>query len=194
MKNRKISIGILSAFISVLLIAGVAYAAFSDQTKFTGSRFSTGSADLKLFVNLSLGVEDSNLTDELPAPSYDGIYSSWTSDYLLKILNNGTQEVLLTSNLDYLTANDPGSIREVLYVEPIEWNDVDGDGLVENGELGTSFGKKVFTSWKSTGFDFGVLAPGQVKGYVMRFSAGSVTNAKMGQTGVYDFIFNAIGV
>jgi len=176
------------------LAFGVAYASFTDQAKFTGSRFSVGSADLKLLNNLTFGTDGSNLVDSKPAPSYDGISPGWTADYLIKVYNNGSQDLELSSNMDYATANDPGAVREVLYMEPFDWNDANGDGLVTDGEQGTSYGKKAFTSWKSTGFDFGRLASGQTKALIMRFSTGSITNSKMGQTGVFDFMFDGTGI
>ena len=194
MKIRRYLLSVVPLLVIGSAAISVAYASFTDQTKFAGSRFSVGSADLKLVNNLAGGVESGNLVDDKPAPTYDGIYSLWTADYLVKLVNNGNQVVNLTSNMDYLTANDPGNIREVLYVEPIDWTDANGNGEAEADELGTSAGKKAFTSWKSTGYDFGNLAPGQVKGYVMRFSAGTLTNAKMGQTGIYDFVFDAVGL
>lgn len=194
MTIKKRTIAVVSLLLATLGLMGVAYAAFSDQSKFAGSRFSVGNADLKLLNNLAGGTDASNLVDTKPAPSYDNIYPQWYSDYLIKIYNNGTQPVTLTSNMDYLTANDPSNIREVLYMEPYDWNDANNNGLVDEGEQGTSYGKKVFTSWKTTGFSFGQLQPGEIKSLIMRFSAGNISNSKMGAVGTFDFMFDAVGI
>ncbi|MFH1295517.1 MAG: hypothetical protein ABIH84_02990, partial [bacterium] len=185
MTTRKYAIGIVSLLLTALCFIGIAYASFTDQSKFAGSRFSIGSADLKLLNDLAGGTGIANLVDTKPVPSYDGIAPQWSQDYLVKIYNNGTQPVTLTSNMDYLTANDPANIRELLYMEPYEWNDVNNNGEVDEGEQGLSYGQKVFTSWKSTGFNFGQLPAGEVKALIMRFSVGNIANSKMGAVGTF---------
>ncbi len=194
MTIKKSAIGLGSLFVVTFGFMGVAYASFTDQSKLAGSRFSVGSADLKLLDNLAGGTTSSNLVDTKPAPSYDNISPQWYSDYLIKIYNNGTQSVTLTSNMDYLTSNDLASIREVLYMEPYDWNDADNNGVVNDSEQGTSYGKKAFTAWKSTGFSFGQLAAGATKPLIMRFSAGSISSSKMGAVGTFDFMFDSIGI
>lgn len=194
MTIRKSIIGLSLLIVASSALMGVAYAAFTDQSKFSGARFSVGSADLKLLDNLYGGTDAANLVDTKPVPSFDNIAPAWYSDYLIKIYNNGTQTVTLTSNMDYLTANDPASIREVLYMEPFEWNDADNDGQLDDGEQGISYSKKTFISWKSTGFNFGQLESGKVKSLIMRFSAGSISSSKMGAVGVFDFMFDSVGI
>ncbi|MFA5776517.1 MAG: hypothetical protein WC988_03125 [Patescibacteria group bacterium] len=184
---------------SVLLVAGalmgVAYASFTDQSKFAGSRFSIGSADLKLLNDLAGGTGVSNLVDTKPVPSYDNISPGWIQNYLIKIYNNGTQAMTLTSNMDYLTVNDSATIREVLYMEPYDWNDANNNGLFDGeSEQGISYGRKAFTAWKSTGFDFGQLNGGATKALIMRFSVGNITNSKMGAVGTFDFMFDGVGI
>jgi hypothetical protein len=176
-------------------LMGVVYASLSDQSKFAGSRFSVASADLKLLADLSGGTGVANLVDSKPAPSYDNVSSQWSDAYLLKVYNNGTQPVTLTSNMDYATANDPSSLREVLYMEPVEWFDANNNGLVDGeGEQGVSYGKKVFTAWKSTGFNFGQLEAGATKALIMKFSAGTIASSKMGAVGTFDFMFDSVGL
>lgn len=195
MSIRKYIISFSSLLLLACSLVGIAYASFSDQSKFSGSRFSVGSADLKLLDNLASGSEASNLVDTKPAPSYDNISPMWFQDYAIKIYNNGTQSITLTSNMDYLTANDPSNIREILYVEPFDWNDINNDGIFDGeSEQGNSYGKKVFTSWKSTGFNFGQLASGAIKPLIMRFSAGNISSTKMGAVGTFDFMFDSVGL
>jgi len=194
MTIRKSTIGLGSLLVVAVGLMGVAYASFTDQSKFAGSRFSIGSADLKLLDNLAGGTDALNLVDTKPVPSYDNISPQWFSDYLIKIYNNGTQPVTLTSNMNYETSNDPASIREILYMEPYDWNDADADGVVDEGEQGNSYGKKAFTSWKTTGFNFGQLEAGTTKGLIMRFSAGNISNSKMGAVGTFDYMFDSVGI
>jgi len=194
MTIRKSTIGLGSLLVVAVGLMGVAYASFTDQSKFAGSRFSIGSADLKLLDNLAGGTDALNLVDTKPVPSYDNISPQWFSDYLIKIYNNGTQPVTLTSNMNYETANDPASIREILYMEPYDWDDADADGVVDEGEQGNSYGKKAFTSWKTTGFNFGQLEAGTTKNLIMRFSAGNITNSKMGAVGTFDYMFDSVGI
>lgn len=194
MTIRKSTIGLGSLLVVAVGLMGVAYASFTDQSKFAGSRFSIGSADLKLLDNLAGGTDALNLVDTKPVPSYDNISPQWFSDYLIKIYNNGTQPVTLTSNMDYETVNDPATLREILYMEPYDWNDADADGVVDEGEQGVSYGKKAFTAWKSTGFSFGQLEAGATKSLIMRFSAGNISNSKMGAVGTFDYMFDSVGI
>lgn len=194
MTIRKSTIGLGSLLVVAVGLMGVAYASFTDQSKFAGSRFSIGSADLKLLDNLAGGTDALNLVDTKPVPSYDNISPQWFSDYLIKIYNNGTQPVTLSSNMNYETANDPATLREILYMEPYDWTDADADGVVDEGEQGNSYGKKAFTTWKTTGFSFGQLPAGTTKGLIMRFSAGNISNSKMGAVGTFDYMFDSVGI
>ena len=196
MKIRKSFLALGSVILAAGALMGVAYASFTDQSKFAGSRFSVGSADLRLYGDLAGGTDAANLVDTKPVPSYDNIYPGWIDNYLVKIYNNGTQPVTLTSNMDYLTANDPANLREYLYMEPYDWNDLDNDGVFDGeSEQGISHTKKAFTAWKSTGFNFGQLDAGATKALIMRFSAGNnLTNSKMGAVGTFDFMFDSVGI
>lgn len=180
--------------ITMIFGAGYSVAAFMDRGSLLGSTFSVGSADIKLLDDLGLGSEPSNLLEELPGPSFTNIGDVWEADYPMKIYNNATSDLLLTSNADYETANDPEDLRQDIYVEPLDWNDANGDGEVEESELGTSYGRKTIVKWKTEGFDMGTITTGEIKGIVLRFSTDSVSDTKQGATAVFDFIFNSVGL
>jgi hypothetical protein len=189
--GRYVKYGILVAVMG--LVAGIAWAAFSDEGKVLGGSFTVASADIKLIESLGGGLDDSNLKDELPGPIFNGVYPGWTKDYPIKIYNKGSLNLLITSNSNYTTANDPDDLRSYIYVEPIEWNDADGNGEVADGELGTNYGKKTIIKWKTEGYDLGELAGGAIKGLVLRFSGGStLSDTKQGKTGIFDFEFSSI--
>src|SRR3990167_8977967 len=107
-------------------------------------------------------------------------------------VNGSDGNVMLTSNANYLTANDTAELRSIINVEPIEWNDANSNGVVDEAELGNSLGKKTIIKWKTEGFDLGVVSGGGVKGLVLRFSTDSVSSTKQGQSATYDFDFNSI--
>ncbi len=107
---------------ALILAAGVAVAAFGDKGEILGSNFSIGSADIKLFKDLSGGTTSENLVDELNGPTFANISPNWSEDYPLKIYNNAPIHIQLTSNADYITANDPDDLRQIIYVEPINWS------------------------------------------------------------------------
>ena len=97
----------------------------------------------------------------------------------------------LTSVSDYATANDPDDLRSYIFVEPFSWNDSNDNGLLDTGELGSSFGKKSIVKWKTEGFSFGQLDTANVKGFVLRFSTDNLSDTKQGKTGVFDFVLEA---
>lgn len=176
-------------YLLILLVAGVTYAAFTDSGKVLGSSFTVNGTDLKLLSNLKNGSEKSNIVDSLPGPAYTNITDGWTAQFPVKVFNNGAQELLLASNSDYQTANDPANLRQLVLVEPFVWDDKDGNGVVAESEVGTSLGKKTIVKWKTEGFDFGKLKSGEIRGFVLEFSASGITASKQGTTGVFDYEF-----
>ncbi len=144
--------------------------------------------------DLAAGTNPENLVDELPGPSFSGLHPNWTEDYPLKIYNNATGHIQLTSNADYETINDPDDLRQIIYVEPINWSDTDNNGLVEEGELGSSFGRKTIIKWKTEGFDLSSMSSGSVKGMVLRFSTDNVSDTKQGKSAIFDFVFDSLGL
>lgn len=173
---------------------GVTYASFGDKGEITGSTFSVGSADIKLLKDLSGGLTSENLVEEMQGPSFTNISPNWIDDYALKIYNNASTQVTLTTNASYETANDPAELRQVIYVEPFIWNDANSDGIVENHELTESFGRKTIIKWKSEGFNLGTLPSGEVKGFVLRFTAPTLSDTKQGASAIFDFEFNSLGL
>lgn len=176
----------------ILTTAGITYAAFGDRGSVLGSTFSVGSADIKLLQDVGLGFEEGNLTDEIPGPTFTGILPYWTTDYLLKIYNNGSDTLHLVSNAYYETINDPEDLRSILFVEPIQWTDLDGNGEVDEGETGASLGRKTIVKWKTEGFDLGNIDIGQIKGYILRFSADNISETKQNASALFDFTFDSI--
>ena len=193
MKEKRHIVRLTAFVLLTSLLVGVVLAAFADKGKILGSTFSVGSSDLKFLIDLSGGIDSSNLSDELHGPGFTNISSNWTTDYALKILNNGTSPVQLTSNANYLTANDPDDLRNIIFVEPLEWNDSDGNGTVDTGEEGQSLGRKTLVKWKTEGYSLGTLNQGEIKGLILRFSTDTVSDTKQGKSGVFDFEFDSIG-
>lgn len=180
--------------LAVLLGLSATYAAFSDKGRVLGSTFSVGTADLKLFVDVTLPPDTTNLADEIPGPSFTNISSTWSKDYPIKFYNNSTSNVQLASNAKYSTVNDPGDLRTYIYVEPFDWNDTDSDGVVDDGEKGATFGKKTITKWSTEGFNLGTISMGQAKGYVLVFSTENLSDTRQGKTALFDFEFDGISV
>ena len=128
---------------------------------------SVGSAEIKLLDDLGGGVDASNLLTEKQGPTFQNVYPDWYEDYLVKIYNNSANVVNLTSNAYYETANDPEDLRQLLYVQPIEWSDNNGNGVVDDAEDGVGMERKTIVKWKTEGYDFGQLNPGEVKSLIL---------------------------
>ena len=182
-----------SAFVLVLVaIVGATFAAFAYKGKVLGTAFSIGSSDMKFLIDLANSTDTANLTDELQGPSFNNISANWTKDYLIKLYNNGTSQVQLASNANYLTANDPDDLRSIIYVEPFEWNDANTNGALDTGELGVSYGRKTIVKWKTEGYALGTLDQGGIKGLLLKFSTDTVSDTKQGKSGIFDFEFDSI--
>ncbi len=176
------------------LVVGVTFAAFSDTAKILGASFSVGSADIKLLVDVAGGTNTENLADDLGGPTFTNLAPNWEQDYPVKIYNNSAGTLVLSTNASYETVNDPESIRENIYVEPIEWADANNNGLVDAGELGTSYGKDTIIKWKTVGFALDQIESGEVRGFVLRFSTTTLPESKQGATGTFDFEFDSVGL
>lgn len=190
MKNAKNKLKRLLSFILAgIFISGVAYAAISNKIFMKGALFTTATMEIKFLKDISAGNISENLVTELTGVSFDNIYNYWTTDYLVKLVNVSYNNVNISSYSNYTTAEDPASLRYSLFVEIFNWNDLNSNGVVDEGELSESLGKKSFVKWKTEGFSLGVFEPGVVKSYVLRFSAENLTDTKVGQSGKFDFEF-----
>lgn len=185
---------IFLVLLSIIAVTGISIAAFGDKGEILGSSFTMGSADIKMLNDLTGGTTEANLVDTLPGPSFTNIGANWSQDYLIKIYNNAPGHIQLTSNADYLTENDPDDLRQIIFVEPINWGDSNNNGIVDEGELGSSFGRKTIVKWKTEGFDLSSVSSGGVKGMVLRFSTDTVSDTKQGTTAVFDFIFDSLSL
>jgi len=183
-----------SLVLLILLTLGVTFAAFSDKADFAGSIFSVASSDIKLLDIIGGGTDPSNLVDAKPGPQFESVTEYWTADYPVQIYNNATSDVNLTSWADYETANDPAELRQYIYVEILDWDDTNEDGQVQQEEFGTSYGLKTIVKWNTEGFDLGVLSQGEVGSFCIRFTTGNLSDSKQGQSLLFDFWVDALGL
>ena len=175
-----------------VLISGVAFAALSNKVLLKGFAFKTATVELKFLKDLSIGSFSENLTSEISGVSFDGISNGWATDYLVKIHNTSSNSLQVKSFANYTTAEDPASLRYSLYVEVFPWNDINNNGVLDEGELGTSYGVKNFVKWKTEGFSLGDFETNKTYGYVLRFTADGITDSKQGQSGNFDFEFGVL--
>lgn len=192
--NTKIRKTLFATSLLLVVATGIAFAAFGDTAKYVGSSFKIGSADLKLLINLGSGTEVTNLADELPGPNFDNIGPNWTSDYPIKLYNNGTSDVQIMTNAFYETVNDPDDLRQDIMIELFAWDDVNQDGIVDISELGVSLGQKTIIKWKTEGYAVGTLGTNNTMGLLLRFSTLALPDTKQGSSAIFDFEFDSIGL
>jgi len=179
----------LSFILAGIFISGVAYAAISNKIFMKGALFTTANVEIKFLRDLSKTSKVDNLATELTGVSFDNIYNYWTTDYLVKLTNTSGSNVNVSSYSNYITADDPASLRYSLFVELIKWNDLNSNGVVDEGEMQESLGKKSFVKWKTEGFNLGTFETDKIYSYILRFSAENLTDSKIGQSGKFDFEF-----
>ncbi len=190
--NKRLVFTVLGAVALLGAMAGGAYAAFADRGEVKGSVITVGSSDIKLFVNVGGTVDPANLVESLAGPSFYNISQNWTGDYLMKIFNNASGPLDLSSQAYYETMNDPSDLRSVVYIEILDWNDNNLNGILDEGELGTSYGKKTIVKWKTEGFPLMTMNSAEVKGLVLRFSTVNLSDTKQGANMMFDFQFDAL--
>jgi len=81
----------------------------------------------------------------------------------------------------------------LIFAEIIKWNDQNADGVVDDGEEVSSYGKKSIVKWKTEGIDLGTMETGELLGLIVRFSTETIGDTKQGKTAIFDFEFNSIG-
>jgi hypothetical protein len=192
--NSRVFFVIVVVLIITASTLGITYAAFMDKISFDGATVQVGSSNIQLLDNLALPPTTDNRVDTKPVPNFTLINPHYIKDYLVKIYADSSSRIALGSKSNYTTAEDPDDIRRYLLVEIFEWNDINSNGLAEQEELGQSFGTKSIIEWKTEGFNLGELAPGQVNGYLMRFSSPNITNEKQNKTGKFSFEFSAVSL
>lgn len=192
MKRKSLFLLIGAGVVVLSLIAGSAYAAFTDKAKVLGSTFKVGSANLMFLESLSMGTDPANYRDELPGPTFENVGPAWTQDYLVKLISMATSKIGISTNAYYETINDPDDLRSDISVEIIKWNDSNQNGILDTGEEGLNLGKKTIIKWKTEGFALGELFYGQTMGLILRFSSPTLSETKQGASAVFDFEFNSI--
>jgi len=191
---RKVALAYASCVFIVVAFVGITYAVFTDKASVLGASFSTGSAEMKLLADVSKGTEADNLVESLPGPTFTGIGPNWTKDYPIKLYNNAGSPVLVTSKSKYLTTDDPKELRQDISVELFSWEDTNGNGILDTGELGSSFGKKTIVKWNTEGLVLSELPAGDVQGFMLRFSTATVSDTKQGASALFDFEFTSSGL
>ncbi len=183
---------LISFLLAGVLVSGVAFAALSNKVSLKGFTFKTSTVELKFLKNLSIEANSENLTSEISGVSFDSITNGWASDYLVKLHNQSPNSLKIKSFANYTTAEDPASLRYSLFVELYPWQDLNNNGLVEEGELKESLGIKNFVKWKTEGFDLGSFESNKTYGFLLRFTADNITDTKQGKSGNFDFEFGVL--
>jgi len=193
-KKRKLLYIYGSLIILVSLIVGVTFAVFTDKSSVLGATFTTGSVNLKFLSDLANETDTATYVDELTGPNFSGIGTTWQKDYPLKLINNGSSKIAVTTHSNYQTVNDPKDLRSDILVEIINWNDADKDGQLDSGEEGVSIGQKSITKWKTEGFNLGEYDSGQLIPIILRFTAPTLSDTQQGATGIFDFEFSSVQI
>jgi hypothetical protein len=186
MKNILKSLVVVTALAAV--VANSTLAAFTAQATVTNSTFSTGNAALRLATDLA-NPADPNLAETIAGPTFNNIMPLWTMDYSAKLVNAGT--VNLMASVSGVFVSDTSTLSDHIFVEAFAWTDTNSDGIVDAGELGSSYGAAMpLSTWETTPIAFGQLNTGAVLPVVFRFTADDLATDLQGQTTVYDFQFN----
>lgn len=188
---KKLILSALVITVCVLSVIVATKAAFEDTGKVAGSEFSVGNVQMRLVDNLGEGAQEGNLLVLKQGPVFTNLFPGWGKDYALKLYNNGSLNMLVTSESSYTTADDPSTLRDYINVEIFDWDDANDNGDVESSEISeTSLATKTLIKWKTEGIPLGILGPNEVKGYVLRFSSANLPDTKQTALAKYDFVFN----
>ncbi|MEO8581243.1 MAG: hypothetical protein ABI425_01545 [Patescibacteria group bacterium] len=183
-----------------VLMVQTSLAAFTANATVTGNTFSTGTASLKLYQDVTGTNDVGNLSQTLDnTVDFENIYPGWSQDYLAKVYNDGTVPLKLTLNNFPTVANT--ALRNEIKIEAFLWNDAISNGVVDGGELSASIaGPMTMLAWQGlnpAGINLGTtLGVGATQGVVLKFTTWDLindadpTDQLQGETMTYDFVFN----
>lgn len=195
-----------SILFKLLLVLGlvgfsgaVVYAAISEKGTVKGTTFKVASnfteqpaptpvnSSLKILSSHNGGTVDANLVDSLTGPIYQDINPTWIAYYPVKFYNKSDQALTIVASADYI--EDPNTIRDDLYVAIYEWNDVDNDGMYDDGEEGPLYKRDTILRLKNDTFNLGQIAGKTVKNIVLKFDGSGLSSANYSNQGIFDFVF-----
>jgi hypothetical protein len=194
----------IGSLVMVLMASLVVYqssvAALEEIVTVAGTSFTIGTTSgggeepqntnttLKFLADLGDSSSGSNLVDTINGPDFDEITPEWTEDMPVKVHNKGQVTLSLIGSANYVS--DPNTLRDDIFVEILEWNDANSNGLLDDGETGTSYGHDTILRLKNDTFALSTLSPGQTRGLVFRFDGSGVTETNFGMSAIYDFIIS----
>ena len=198
---RKIFLSLALILLCSVSLFGVAAAAFEEKVSVLGTTFTVGemggvpapvgsNTALKLLKTNSGGSDSGNLADTVNGPAFNDVNQTWTQTFSIKLFNKGDKTLAVSSGATYIS--DPDTLRDDLFVEILDWNDSNNNGTVEESEIGASHGHDTILRMKNDTFNMGDISPSAVKGYVLRFDGSGLSEANVGKTAVYDFVFTAV--
>ncbi len=196
MKNKKrLLASLLIITLSFISIVQGTSAIFEETVKVAGTTFSVGDGGtteepantaLKVLADASQTATESNLVDTIQGPSFEGITEEWSDQFSVKVYNKGDSTLDLVSKVDYIS--DPDVLRDDIYVEVLAWNDNNSNGIVDEGELGESYGYDTILRMRNDTFNLGSIEPEETRGFVMKFDGTGISETNNGMQATYDFL------
>jgi len=166
----------------------VVFAAFQTQGQVKGTSFTAGSAEILFYDNLALTPSETNLVNEKSFSPFDLIGPNWSDTRLVKIYNKGTENLKLTFVAEL--SGEDSSLSDNLNVEVFNWNDSNSNGVLDEDELGDSFGTKTLKQWQTESYDLGTFDTETTKSFALKFSVGDITDELQKANVTYNFVFN----
>lgn len=185
---KRVYLSILAIVVSISLVAGAAYAVFSNTATSGLNTFATGNADLKL----------RHQTDQEWADSYDGaswnnLYPGWSDSYNVYLKNNSSSPISLRVFPKITGAIGNGIMLDNIYLQFFY-----ADGTPALNSSGTPCGNVTLRWWLDhpDSFDIGDLTQGQERGpWVAKFSIPTTAGNEIAdKTLNFDLVFNGIQI
>jgi len=187
MKNKIFFVWFLGGVF--LGIAGLMVsAAFQTQGQVKGTSFTAGSAEIMFYNDLSKSSDSSNLVSEKSFSAFDLIGPNWSDTRLVKIYNKGTENLKLTF-IAQVSGTD-STLSDNVNIEVFSWNDTNSNGVLDDDELGDTFGAKTLKQWQTESFDLGAFESEVIMPLVLKFSVGDITDELQKSNVTYNFVFN----
>ena len=70
------------------------------------------------------------------------------------------------------------------------WKDTNINGVLDDGEIGETFGTKTLKQWQTSSYNLGVFNTQTTKFLVLKFSVGDITDQLQKANVIYNFVFN----
>lgn len=181
--NKKIAMSTLSIFAALTIMGGATYAAFTSTDTNDGNTFASGELTLDVQVGGNSVTPAFAVTNAAPGQSFTQV---------INLINTGTLGSTSTVLQDIVFTIPSATVPDLADKLDLEiWDDVNGDGLLDGGDLLKGSAPLNSPAWSNIDLGFGINPSGGNHQVIARITmnAGADNTYQGTDAGTFQFMF-----